>query len=81
MPADMTLYFDVIKQIQDQVNRITYAYELSEQERLNQVNRLEHELVQKFLWARRSLSTTEHSLSQSSSRIVQPQLVPKADVA
>jgi len=34
MPADMTLYFDVVKQIQDQINRITYAYPLSEQERM-----------------------------------------------
>ena len=55
MPADMTLYFDVIKQIQDQINRITYANQLNEQERLNLLNRLEHDISQKFYWARRIL--------------------------
>ena len=59
MPADMTIYFDVVKQIQEQVNRITYAMGLSEQERLNQLNRLEHEIGQKFVWARRSLNNRE----------------------
>ena len=59
MPADMSIYFDVIKQIQEQVNRITYAMGLSEQERLNQLNRLEHEIGQKFVWARRSISSRE----------------------
>lgn len=62
MPADMTLYFDVIKQIQDQINRITYANQLNEQERLNQLNRLEHEISQKFRWARRSIDTTSTNL-------------------
>ncbi|VAW91101.1 hypothetical protein MNBD_GAMMA21-2107 [hydrothermal vent metagenome] len=81
MPADMTLYFDVVKQIQDQINRITYAYQLSEQERLNQINRLEHEIAQKFHWARRSLTTVEHNLSQSSAEISQPQIETKVDVA
>ena len=55
MAIDMTLYFDVIKQIQGQVNRITYDKGLSEQDRLNQLNRLEHEIGQKFVWARRSI--------------------------
>jgi len=59
MPVDMTLYFDVVKQIQDQINRITYANQLNEQERLNQLNRLEHEISQKFHWARRSIDTAE----------------------
>lgn len=59
MPADMTLYFDVVKQIQDQINRITYANHLTEQERLHQLHRLEHEISQKFQWARRSLDTVE----------------------
>ena len=81
MPADMTLYFDVVKQIQDQINRITYAYQLSEQERMNQINRLEHEIVQKFQWSRRSLTTVEHHLSQSSADIAQPQFDTKVDVA
>ncbi len=81
MPVDMTLYFDVVKQIQDQINRITYAYQLSEQERMNQINRLEHEIAQKFQWARRSLTTVEHNLSQSSAGIQQPQLQSEVDVA
>ena len=59
MPADMSLYFDVVKQVQDQINRITYAYQLNEIERLNQLNRLEHEISQKFHWARRSIDTSE----------------------
>lgn len=59
MPADMTLYFDVVKQIQDQINRITYANHLTEQERLNQLYRLEHEISQKFQWARRSVDTVK----------------------
>ena len=59
MPADMTLYFDVVKHIQDQINRITYANQVDEQERLNQLNRLEHEISQKFHWARRSIETAE----------------------
>jgi hypothetical protein len=63
MPADMTLYFDVIKQIQDQINRITYANQLNEQERLNQLNRLEHEITQKFLWARRSIDIAEAQMT------------------
>ncbi|MGD8925944.1 MAG: hypothetical protein PVG20_03795 [Thioalkalispiraceae bacterium] len=63
MPADMTLYFDVIKQIQDQINRITYAKQLNEQERLNQLNRLEHEITQKFLWARRSIDIAEAQMA------------------
>ena len=46
MPADMTLYFDVIKQIKDQINRITYANQLSEHDRLNQLNRLEHLIIE-----------------------------------
>ena len=57
--ADMSLYFDVIKQIQDQINRITYANDLSERERLSQLKRLEHEISQKFKWARRSVDVTE----------------------
>lgn len=56
MPVDMTIYFDVIKQIQEQVNRITYAMSLSEEERLSQLNRLEHEISQKLVWARRSIN-------------------------
>ena len=59
MATDMTLYFDVIKQIQSQVNRITYDKRLSEQDRLNQLNRLEHEIGQKFVWARRSINSRE----------------------
>ena len=58
MAIDMTLYFDVIKQIQGQVNRITYDKGLSEQDRINQLNRLEHEIGQKFVWARRSIGAT-----------------------
>ena len=81
MPADMTLFFDVVKQIQDQVNRITYAYQLSEQERMNQINRLEHDIAQKFQWARRSLTTVEHNLSHSSAEIPQPQLQSEEGVA
>jgi hypothetical protein len=61
MPADMTLYFDVFKKVQEQVNRITYAINLSPQDRLNQLNRLEHELGQKFVWARRSLAGNSDS--------------------
>jgi len=64
MPADMTLYFDVFKKMQDQVNRITYSINLSPQERLHQLNRLEHEISQKFVWARRSL-TNQDELSQT----------------
>ena len=56
MPIDMTLYFDVFKKMQEQVNRITYSTSLSTQERLSQLNRLEHEIGQKFVWARRSLT-------------------------
>lgn len=56
MPVDMSIYFDVIKQIQEQVNRITYAMSLSEEERLSQLNRLEHEISQKLVWARRSIN-------------------------
>ena len=59
MPADMSLYFDVVKQVQDQINRITYANQLNETERLHQLNRLEHEISQKFHWARRSIDTSE----------------------
>jgi len=55
MASDMTLYFDVIKQIQDQINRITYSNQFTDIERLHQINRLEHEIAQKFQWARRSL--------------------------
>jgi len=57
MPVDMTLYFYVFKKMQEQVNRITYSTSLSSQERLNQLNRLEHEIAQKFIWARRSLTS------------------------
>ncbi len=57
MPANTTIYFDVIKQIHEQINRITYANGLSEQDRLSQLNRLENDLSQKFLWARRSISS------------------------
>ena len=56
MPVDMTLYFDVFKKMQEQVNRITYSISLPPEERLRQLNRLEHEISQKFVWARRSLS-------------------------
>lgn len=80
MPTDMTLYFDVIKKIQEQVNRITYAPQLNEQDRLNQLNRLEHEVIQKFNWARRSLTPVD-SFSYSSSEIPQPDFATKADVA
>jgi len=59
MAVDMTLYFDVIKQIQGQVNRITYDKGLTEQDRINQLNRLEHEIGQKFIWARRSITSRE----------------------
>ncbi len=59
MPVDMTLYFDVFKEMQDQINRITYAKKISETERLKQLDRLEHELAQKFAWARRSISMSE----------------------
>jgi hypothetical protein len=59
MAIDMTLYFDVIKQIQGQVNRITYNKGLTEQDRINQLNRLEHEIGQKFIWARRSIASRE----------------------
>ena len=62
MPTDMTLYFDVIRQIQDQINRITYAKKLTESERLHQLNRLEHEIAQKFHWARRSVEVVEYGL-------------------
>lgn len=61
MATDMTLYFDVIKQIQNQINRITYSNHLSETERLHQINRLEHEITQKFQWARRSLARNDFS--------------------
>lgn len=64
MPTDMTLYFNVVKQIQDQINRITYANQLNEQERLNLLSRLEHDISQKFHWARRSVDSVdvaEHS--------------------
>jgi len=81
MPTDMTLYFDVIKQVQDQINRITYATRLSEQERLNQINRLEHEIVQKFHWARRSLSISDHPFGQGTHSILQPLHEPKAGAA
>lgn len=64
MATDMTLYFDVIKQIQDQINRITYSQAFSETERLHQLNRLEHEISQKFHWARRSLDRSELNFSQ-----------------
>lgn len=65
MPVDMTLYFDVIKQIHNQINRITYAKELNEHERLNQLNRLEHEISQKFIWARRSIDLNEPRATRS----------------
>ena len=66
MSADMTLYFDVVKQIQDQINRITYANGLNEQERSNQLNRLEHDISQKFQWARRSMETPDYSARPAS---------------
>lgn len=66
MPADMTLYFDVFKKMQEQVNRITYSINLPPQERVRQLNRLEHEISQKFIWARRSLSgQEEHAQSEA----------------
>ena len=80
MPAEMTLYFDVVKKIQEQINRITYAPQLNEQDRLNQLNRLEHEITQKFHWARRSLTAAD-SFNYSSSEIPQPDFESKADVA
>ncbi len=64
MPVDMTLYFDVFKKMQEQVNRITYSVSLSPQERLKQLSRLEHEISQKFVWARRSL-TNQEELAQA----------------
>jgi hypothetical protein len=82
MPADMTLYFDVIKQIQDQINRITYANQLNEQERLNQLNRLEHEISQKFQWARRSIDTAEtHMVEKSQDENRAKELTSEMDVA
>ena len=82
MPADMTLYFDVIKQIQDQINRITYANQLNEQERLNQLNRLEHEISQKFLWARRSIDMSEAQMAGKHTEQAKPkELVNEMDVA
>ncbi len=66
MPTDMTLYFDVVKQIQDQINRITYANQLNEQERLDLLSRLEHDISQKFHWARRSVDAPQHSSALSS---------------
>ena len=69
MPVDMTLYFDVIKQIQDQINRITYANQLSSQERLNQLSRLEHEISQKFHWARRSIDTSHPGWPQQDEQV------------
>ncbi len=62
MASDMTLYFDVIKQIQDQINRITYSNQFTETERLHQLNRLEHEITQKFQWARRSLDRPDFTI-------------------
>ena len=78
MPADMTLYFDVVKQIQDQINRITYANGLTEQERLKQLNRLEHEIKQKFQWARRSVDTVEHRWTGTRRSLMQSLNEPKS---
>lgn len=54
MAMDMSVYFDVLKEIQEQVNRITYASEYSEQERLDLLDRLEKDFTQKLSWAKRS---------------------------
>lgn len=72
MSSDMTLYFDVVKQIQDQINRITYANQLTEQERSNQLSRLEHDISQKFQWARRSMEAPEYSARPGSRLSAKP---------
>jgi len=79
MSSDMTLYFDVVKQIQDQINRITYANQINEQERSNQLSRLEHEISQKFQWARRSMEAPEYS-SRPTSKLAS-ELNTEMDVA
>ena len=79
MSADMTLYFDVVKQMQDQINRITYANGLSEQERANQLNRLEHDISQKFQWAHRSMEKPEYSARPAST--IAAELNAEMDVA
>ena len=74
MPADMTLYFDVVKQMQDQINRITYANQLNETERLHQLSRLEHELSQKFHWARRSIDASDSFTAMDDGRAMDSEM-------
>ena len=81
MPADITLYFDVVKKIHDQVNRITYANHLNEQERLSQLYKLEHEISQKFQWARRSIDTVGAKMVKDSQSNELPTELNEMDVA
>ena len=56
MPKDISVYFEVVREVQEQVNRITYLNHLTEQDRLQLLEMLERDFKQKLLWAKRSMS-------------------------
>ena len=73
MPVDMTLYFQVLKDVQEQVNRITYSHQHTEHERLQLLDKLEYDLKQKLSWARRSMSyvqsvSTKEGIAEASAQ-------------